>query len=189
MGQLFGAKSGAEKQLSSDVKSGIGDLQDVAGTGEFQGRKALKAGRRDLMDVGGFFRKLLSGDRTETTQALSPEIQAVKDQYDSTKRSISEYGPRGGGQVAAIGQASEKEAGRIGGLFSTARSRGAAGLGQVGQVLGQLGLGGLNLASSSLGDILHTLVAEQGVEAGVSERKSAALGGLGSLIGSLIPLP
>lgn len=149
----------------------------------------LKSGKKDLLHVGDFFRKLLGGDRTEVAQTLAPEIQAVKDQYDATKRSISEYGPRGGGQVAAVGELEEKEAGQIGGMFATARQRGAAGLGEVGQVLAQLGLSAESLASGNLGTILQTLLGEQQVEAGVTARKQAALGGIGQLIGSFIPLP
>jgi hypothetical protein len=189
MGALFGGASKQEKALSGQVQSQLPTLERWGKQDHQIGKKALKHGKRDLDEVGSFFETLLSGNRTAVTQTLAPEIQAVKDQYDATKRSIGEYGPRGGGQVAAIGSLEEKEAGQIGGLYSGARQRGAAGLGEVGQALGGLGLSAESLASGDIGTILQSLLGQQQIEAGVTQRKQQALGGLGSLIGSFIPLP
>lgn len=188
MGSWFGGKSNDEKALANSVNETIPKLGDIADTGAYQGKRSLKSGIKDLSNVGHFFSALLGGDRQQTTAALAPEIRATMNQYDAAKRNLAEYGPRGGGQVAGLSSLAEKEAGDVSSLYSTARSRGAAGLGQVGQALGSLGLGGLGVASSSLSDVLRTLISQQGLEQNVTARKGEALGGLGALVGSLIPL-
>lgn len=188
MGALFGGKSSSEKQLGGQFQDVLPKLEGVGDTAAFQGKKNLKQGGRDLNLVGDFFKQLLTGDRTTVGQVLAPEIQAVMSQYDATKRNLGEYGPRGGGQVAALGSLAQQEAGQVGSLYSGARQRGAQGLEGIGQSLGQLGLGASGLGAQSFGQMLQSILGEQGLEAGITQRKQDALGGVGSLVGGLAGL-
>ena len=185
MGVLFGGQSGQEKQLQGQFQSIFPQLTDNASKQFTLGSNTLSKGTGDLNSVSKFFKTLLTGNRAAVTSALSPEIQAVKDQYDATKKTIANTQARSGSTAASENELSNKKAGDIGQLFTTARTRGAQGLTGVGEALSSIGLSSSSLGASEIGAVLQSLLGQEGVAGQQAQRQQDALAGIGQLVGTI----
>ena len=118
-----------------------------------RGEQALTGGQEALRPVLAYLMKLMGGDPAAINEAILPEVQGVLSQYDTARRAISEFTPRGGGQTSALSNLRIGAASDIAGLRSTARRSAVGelarlGLGQeqIGTNLSSLGLQGLDAA-------------------------------------------
>src|ERR1700690_2759367 len=99
IGNLFGgsaAKTDRKEQLQ-----GYGDLNNLFNFGFSSGKASTGAASDLLGQAGGYYSKLLSGDRATTMQAVAPTVNAATAQTDATKRAISGSGTARGGGVNA----------------------------------------------------------------------------------------
>ena len=75
-----------------------------------QAQGTLAAGQRDIGTAGDYYRKLLSGSRTELNQAVAPETAAVTARADASRRQLATSGTARGGGVAATSQTAKDRA-------------------------------------------------------------------------------
>ena len=111
-GSLFG---GSNPTLNSD----IGQTGGIAGF-------ATGQGEGDTTAASTFWRSILSGDQSQISKSLAPEISAQQGQISQNKKQLAEFGTRSGGTASAA--AGMDASGRsnlinlVGGLQSSAAS-------------------------------------------------------------------
>lgn len=182
--QAFGHLGGSSaKRDRSDYILGQERLGDVFNRSMGFGKDLYNAGRtatgqglQDLGTSGNFFRRLTSGNRTATTQAMAPQINAAEQQGDALRRQEANLGTARGGGTAGTNQQMDTnrlaqidnmlfgaQTGAAGELANVGRTEAGVGLGETGQGLQATGLAGniagtgaeLAMKSRSLSDELH----------------------------------
>jgi predicted Zn-dependent protease len=179
-GALGGSSAKRDRSDYLDSQSRMGNVFNQAfgfGQGlENRGTAATGQGMQDLGTSGNFFRRLTSGNRAATTEAMAPQINAVESQGDAERRQQASLGTARGGGAAGVNQdarsrrmaaidnmlfgaqtGAAKEVGDIG------RTEAGVGLGETGQGIGAVsGAGDLaakageeSLASRKLSDEMH----------------------------------
>jgi hypothetical protein len=164
---LFGGskKSREEKQLSSAQAQAV--QLGISGA-----KQDIPAARAAITEPLGFFRALLSGDRAAVLQAFAPEVETLTQAYETGRRELEEFAPRGGGRTAAMTELPFRKARDIESLVHGARLTGAAGVEDIGQMLASLGLGelgaGAQVATAARGQAFdeRQLAAQQAQQAG-----------------------
>lgn len=107
IGNVFGgsaAKTDRKNQLS-----GFGDLNNLFNFGFKSGTGETGQSQDLLGKAGGYYSKLLGGDRAATMSAVAPVTNAATAQTDATKRNISGSGTARGGGVNATTQTLEDQ--------------------------------------------------------------------------------
>jgi hypothetical protein len=132
----------ATRQMIQGAAGTLGDLSSFASGA---GKDFLSGAAGDLGGARDFYRSLSSGDAAARAEALAPELNEIRRSGKSAVENINRFGGRGGGRALAGQRAMIDTAGRGASLLSSARPMGAAGLTQLGQISGQLGLGAGNL--------------------------------------------
>jgi hypothetical protein len=135
----------------TDPSKASGAAGQAAGNLFGQGGDLMKSGQFDLGAVISRLQKLLSGDPGTVDQAIQPQAQGVTSAYETARRNIAQFTPRGGGQSGAITQSRLSEASDIGSLRASAVNSASSQLAQIGQNL--LGTGA-QLESASVGQML-----------------------------------
>ncbi len=166
----------AKPKLSPEERRLYGVQAEAAELGISGARQDIPAARGALGLPQKFFQALLTGDRQAILEALSPEVETIHSQYETGRRAVEEFAPRGGGRTAAMAELPFREAGDVARLVHGARLTGAEGMMSIGQILASLGLGelgaGAGVATQARGQFLterlerERLAAEQGKEAG-----------------------
>ena len=75
----------------------------------------ISRGEKDITQAQDFWSAILSGDPTQISKVLGPEISAVNKQTQEAKKTASEFGNRGGGTNAGC-SSSARTGGTGGGL-------------------------------------------------------------------------
>ena len=153
-----------------------------SGTGDISTARSL------LADPTKYWQTLLSGNMNAITSYLSPEINTIMGQYDSAKKSISEFSPRGGGRSAAMANAGFTSAGQIGNLVAKARPTAANQLTSIADIYKTLGLTETGQSTGNLQASTQAASSQQQIDATTSAQNSSTLGSLGSSAGSLLYL-
>lgn len=104
-----------------------------------QGRDIVGQGQEALVPVIAHLMKLLGGDPQEVEEAILPETQGVLAQYDTARRAVAEFTPRGGGQVSAFANSRIAEASDLASLRSTARRSAVGELSKLGVAQEEVG--------------------------------------------------
>lgn len=73
------------------------------------GEATTNTGLSNLDSAGGFWRDILSGNRTATVTAAAPAVNAETAQLDATKREQAQMGTSRGGGVAAGNQQAQSQ--------------------------------------------------------------------------------
>jgi hypothetical protein len=147
-----------------------------------------------LEAVMKFWMPILSGDQTAVGNLLAPEIGMISKQFETARRDIGSFVPRGGGKSAALGRTNLDQAGAVANLIGTARPRAAAALTELGGAAGQLGLGAAGEAGRGISDTLFALINRRGqdIEANLTRRgqniglAGEAGRGIGGIIAALL---
>lgn len=150
-----------------------------AGNLEGQGSEALAP----VMD---YFKKLLSGDPAMMMEATRPERGRVIDQYDTARKAVTSFAPRGGGQTSAVAGSFLQEAQQLGDVTSTARREAVGQAGQLGATLKGLGLSADDLATKDLNSIISSVLANKQLDLTKRGQNMAMVGELGQGLGSLL---
>jgi hypothetical protein len=100
-----------------------------------QGKGLFDFGSKALQPVLSQLMKLLSGDDATINEAIRPQARGVIDQYDTARKAISQFTPRGGGQETALATSRFREAGKIADLKSDAITSATTELGNLGAAL------------------------------------------------------
>lgn len=125
-----------------------------------QGNTLFGMGLPQLNSGTGFYQTLLNGNRANTTAALMPNIQQVREGTADALQTANNLMPRGGGRSGALFDLLTRPSGAITGLFNQARvaapqpliNAGLSATGQAPALFGQ-GTQSLGLATNTQGDI------------------------------------
>lgn len=86
-----------------------------------------------------YWSRILSGDRSEITSVLSPEIARIGEGYTQARREVGQFAPRGGGRASTLGEIPFRRGRDVSELFATMRPLAAQSLGQLAGEAGRLG--------------------------------------------------
>ena len=193
IGGLLGLFTGKKKDPAADAaKGGPNDaditklLQEHAAKMSGQAGELEGQGGDTLAPVMEYFQKLLSGDPGMMMEATRPERGRVIDQYDTARRAVSQFAPRGGGSNSAIAGSFVQEAQQLGDVTSTARREAVGQASQLGATLKGLGLSADDLATKDLNSIISTVMANKQLDLTKRGQNMAMVGELGQGLGTLL---
>lgn len=145
LGSWLGGRKGG-KAAGQAEQAGYGQ---ALAAGEYGAGRAgeLAPDVTNLLDLakGGYqpafdyWSRLLSGDRSEMTSVLAPEIGRIGEGYTQARREVGQFAPRGGGRASTLGEIPFQRARDVSTLFSTMRPLAAQSLGQLAGEAGRLG--------------------------------------------------
>jgi len=122
--------------------------------------------------------KLISGDEGATNEAIQPQARAIIENYNTARRSLAEFAPRGGGSASASAESRFKEAGDISSLRSQVRT---SAISELSQVAGQELSAGTALEETGLSGLVNLVqeaIQSKGQNAGLWGKIGAGVGGL-----------
>lgn len=142
-GTIGGALLGGHKSSSENTAlQGLSDLTNVEAQAGQQGLKwagpELRSATGDLGAVSKFLTPLVAGNRTAAMQAAAPQVNSILSQYDTAKKSISEFSPRGGGTNSQLANMPFQESGAITNLLAGERTNASQSLANLGGTEGAL---------------------------------------------------
>jgi X-X-X-Leu-X-X-Gly heptad repeat protein len=109
---------------------------------ENRGEATTGQGLQDLGTSGNLFRRLTSGNRAATTEAMAPQINAVESQGDADRRQQAALGTARGGGAAGVNQdAKARRMAQIDNMLFGAQTGAAKELGDIGRTEVGTGLG------------------------------------------------
>jgi hypothetical protein len=147
------------------------------------GSSLLSGGMASLQPVIDHLMKLLSGDPGAVDQAAAPQVARVIDQYDTARKNIAEFSPRGGGTNSALAGSRVQEGRDISDVKNNAITSAISQLAQVG---GTELSAGEAASSSGLQGMLQTLQAAIQSKGQNIDLLSSLGGGLGTLLAAFI---
>lgn len=197
IGFLSGLFSG-DKDKEKD-KDGMGSvnampesqmLRNAAATNRDRATGFHDQSAQVMSPVVDYYSALLGPNPQMLMQAMQAERGRVIDQYDTARKNIGEFGPRGGGTTSAMAQSRLSEAHDLSDIFAESKRDAAQNAGTVGVSLAGLGLSADQLASADLSQVLQMILAEKGIDVGADLQRrgqnAQALTGLGSAAGTLL---
>jgi hypothetical protein len=133
-----------------------------------------------------YLKSLTGNDPSAIMAATAPERGRVMDQYDTARKAIAQFGPRGGGQAAAFSDASFREASDLSDITAGARQGAVGQLGQLGLSATGLGLSAQQLASADLNTVLNAVLTREGHDVGKRGQNMAAWADAGEALGMIL---
>lgn len=191
LGGLFGGGKNDDEKKKQE-QAGLDPytklLQESAAGKRAEGDRLSGMSEEALRPVLDYFGKIMSGDPQALLDATKSQRGRVIDQYDAARQAIGNFGPRGGGSAAAIGESRFAEANALSDITSDAQNNAASTLAGLGPQLAGLGLSADQLASSDLGAVIQAVLAQKGIDITQRGQNLDALTGIGEAIGSIIGL-
>lgn len=180
-----GGTADASKQPEAPFLQQLGDQSKQAGqTADSLSGMSTEA----LAPALQYFSKLLGDNPTAILDATRQERGRVIDQYDTARRAMEQFGPRGGGSTSALAESRFSQAESLADITSTARRDAAAGAAQLGTQLAGLGLSAQQLESMDLGAVISAVLNREGLNVQKRGQNLQAAGGVGEALGSLLGL-
>ena len=189
LGGLFGgggdddqAKQDAEGQLTDIfpmLRESSTNLRQRAGGLADQADSAIAPVLREL-------RSMLSANPADVMDATRAERGRVIDQYDTARRAVAQFAPRGGGTTSVMAQSQFDQAESLADITSGAQRDATKSLASLGTSLAGLGLSAEQLASQDLNSIINALLAQQGIDATKRGQTMEMWGGIGQAAGSIL---
>lgn len=170
---------GGRKRTEQAITSLTGQQQEASKFALGEAKQTLGQAREALQGPLEFYQTLLGGDRTALTETLAPEIGTVVGQFDTARKNIAQFAPRGGGRSAVLGESRFKVADIITQLLAKSRREAAGQVAAIGGQLGALGSSELATAGGIAGGTISSLLVRR-------EQEIAAQTQLGTGIGKLL---
>jgi hypothetical protein len=117
-----------------------------------QGAGLSAFGMPKLQQAGNYFSTLAGGNRAAIGQAVAPDAQNINSVYGGTQRTLNRF-LRGPDRDFQTGELARQRASGIGSLFTGARTRGVAGLTEMGQFGASAGASSLGGAAGIAGQV------------------------------------
>lgn len=149
--------------------------ESLSGQGEAAVSPALK-----------YYRDLLSPNASDLMAATAPERGRVIDQYDTARKAVAQFGPRGGGTTGALAESRFDQAESMGDITSQARRGAAGGSAELGLQLESLGLSHEALASQDIGTIIQSILNRQYLDVTKRGQTMQAWSGVGQMAGQFL---
>lgn len=147
VGMLVGAVKGRGKPSGEAEESGY---TMAAGAGQAGLARAAEVApyTTNLMELSksgyqpafDYWSRILSGDRSEMTSVLSPEIARIGEGYTQARREVGQFAPRGGGRASTLGEIPFRRGRDVSELFAKMRPLAAQSLGQLAGEAGRMGV-------------------------------------------------
>ena len=174
-GSMFGGGGGSNDGLSK----AISQLETETRKTGIKGDALDESGEATLEPALKWLKGLTSGNQQDVMQATMPDRRRVIDQYDTAKKAIAEFSPRGGGTAGALAQVNASEASDLATTTAGARQAGIKTAVDLGTALKQMGLSADSLDSQNMANLISAYSAK-------AQQDSARAGGLGSALGSIL---
>ena len=168
---------------SQSITPTVNAIDKSAGDLKTAGTKATATGQEALSPALKYFQALVSGDPNAILQATAPDRARVIDQYDTARKNIAQFSPRGGGQSSNINEGFTKEASDLSTGTASARSNAATALASIGNAETEQGLTAEERSISALSATLQPLL-QQGEQQNNSVISTFT--GIGKLLGSVL---
>ena len=182
VGALIGGLRG-KGRTERDIRGLTEQQREASEFALGEAKQTLGQAREALQGPLEFYQTLLGGDRAALTETLAPEIGTVVSQFDTARKNIAQFAPRGGGRTAQLAESQFDVADIITRLLTTARREAAGGIAGIAGQLGALGTGELGISTGSVANLLNTLVARRGQNIDVQTQLGT---GIGRLISQII---
>lgn len=145
MGGFLGIGGSSAKTDRANVLTGFSSLKNIFNTG-------FSSGTGDVGSAEGYWKNILSGNRTSVAQAAAPTTNAVLAQSDAAKRAAVAGGTaRGGGTAATNADANARAAKTVDDALFGARG-GAAG------ELAKTGTGEMQIGATAANDLTQNAI-------------------------------
>lgn len=175
---MFGG-GGANKGVSAALADLKQNTTSLTNTG-----KALGESGSDVMGPAlQYLKAVTGGDPAAIAEAIKPERRRIIDQYDTAKKNVAEFGPRGGGTAGALAQVNATEAGDLATAGAQARQGAMSQATSTGTALQGLGVG----ATQAAGQNLQTSLQAYMKQAEDSGKSAADIGmGIAKIVGMFL---
>jgi hypothetical protein len=130
-------------------------LRSLTNYGGQQSQGLMNSGTQGVNQSMGYWGDILSGNKAQIAQALSPELQASNKQYQGARSAVNTFAPMGGGRASLMANIPFQQANTNAGIIASLRPQAA-------QQLGTLGLGQQNLGGNLLNMTLQSLLQGRG---------------------------
>ena len=138
------------------LRSSAGNLRRDATGSKRLGQAVTTPAVKYLTDV-------LSSNPAAVLDATRQERGRVIDQYDTARRAIANFGPRGGGTTSTLAESRFDQAESLADITSSARRDAVSAAGDLGTRLTALGLSADQLASADINAVIRAILAREGV--------------------------
>ncbi len=165
LGFLFGggdddpegfSKDNPEHQFRNLLRLNAGNLRrDATGT--------KRTGQAVTTPAVNYLTDILSSNPAAVMDATRQERGRVIDQYDTARRAIANFGPRGGGTTSTLAESRFQQAESLADITSTARRDAVSQAGELGTRLTALGLTADQLASADISAVISAILQREGV--------------------------
>lgn len=146
LGKLLNRPSDAQKQAQENLLDTSGAAKALAMESGRKGLSFLDAGQRTLAQPKNFYAGILSGNPTQVSEALAPDINRIRGANQQTTQTIANLTPRGGGRGETLFNLPYKTTNDVMDLLTTARPMAAQGLTDIGSREAAAGSAGLGSA-------------------------------------------
>jgi len=177
---------GGKKGADAEIAPFLTQFQQSADQNRAQGREFSGMSSEALGPVMQYFKQLMGGDPSALMDATRQERGRVIDQYDTARRAISQFGPRGGGTTSALAESRFAQAESLADITSSAQRDAASGLAELGPQLAALGLSSQSLASQDLNSIINTILTREGFDVQKRGQNMEAAGAAGEAAATLL---
>lgn len=145
-----------EHQFRNMLRTSAGNLRREATGTKRMGTAVTTPAVKYLTDI-------LSSNPAAVMEATRQERGRVIDQYDTARRAIANFGPRGGGTTSTLAESRFDQAESLADITSSARRDAVSAAGDLGTRLTALGLTADQLASADINTVIRSILAREGI--------------------------
>lgn len=171
--------SGRKSQEEKNALSAQSDLAKTEGEASKFGlditKQLIPQATSSLNQVEGYYGPLLKGDRQQMLESVAPEVNSILSQYDTAKRAVSEFSPRGGGRTATLADLPFRQAGDITTLLQRVRPESAKGMTDISQTKAALSGSFFPRGTSAAAQLLQNELQRRGMSFDQSMQQGAAM--------------
>lgn len=189
-----------QKQAANDGPGGDGNDDSDDDNAEAPWLKSLGASSQNLRKQGDEFsaagsstlgpllqrlQAMLGSNPSAMMDATRQERGRVIDQYDTARRAISQFGPRGGGTTSALADSRFAQAESLADITSEATNDATTLAAGLGVQLSGLGLSAQQLASADIDTVIRAILAREGLNVEQRGQNMAMVGDIAETAGTL----
>lgn len=171
LGGMFG---GSNPTLNSDIDQ-MGGLASFLNT----------TGTSDIATSSNFMKTLLSGNSTDVSKLLAPQIASIQNRSKQQKQQLGEFGGRSGGTVASMIKSDDDVHAQVNDMVSNLTGSAVSGLSSLGTNLTSQGAADLN-SQANLSQIRmqnwQNSILGKGLTTAASAAEAYATGGVGGML-------
>lgn len=168
LGFLFGGGGGGDdKPEGYDPENPEHQFRNLlrlnAGTLRRDATGSKRMGQAVTTPAVNYLTDVLSSNPAAILDATRQERGRVIDQYDTARRAIANFGPRGGGTTSTLAESRFDQAESLADITSSARRDAVSAAGDLGTRLTALGLTADQLASADINTVISAILAREGI--------------------------